>query len=159
MIAADIATVLDCYPRVFFACHRAHVRDTRSGHTLSSRQSGVLDHLDPVEPTHLHVLAAHLGITPSSMSIMIDRLERGGYVRRSRDKADARRVNLRLTSSGLRIKQQQKVLDSDLVESLLRRLTPPQRESALAGLTILARAADELVASRNPSRFQKEKTA
>src|SRR5580700_10319405 len=132
MIRAAVATVLDCYPKIFFACHRTHVRDENTGRALSSHQAGVLDHLDPVEPTHLHELAAHLGVTPSSMSLMIDRLEKGGYVRRSRDTHDARRVNLRLTKAGLRIKEQQKVLDPDLIEAMLRRLPSDERESALA---------------------------
>src|SRR5437764_14511985 len=132
--------VLDCYPKIFFACHRRHVRDDlqatgrRRRRVLSAHQASVLDHLDAVTPTHLHQLAAHLDVTPSTMSLMIDRLERGGYVRRSRDSHDARRINLRLTKSGLRIKQQQKVLDPELVEAMLRRLPPDERAAALAGL-------------------------
>jgi DNA-binding MarR family transcriptional regulator len=156
MIRAAVATVLDCYPKIFFACHRRHVRDETAKRMLSSHQASVLDHLDPVQPTHLHELAAHLGITPSSMSLMIDRLEQGGYVRRSRDTHDARRVNLRLTKLGLRIKEQQKVLDPDLIEAMLRRLPSQERESALAGLKVLARAATELVASGQANRLQKE---
>jgi DNA-binding MarR family transcriptional regulator len=156
MIRAAIATVLDCYPKIFFACHRTHVRDDGTRKVLSSHQASVLDHLDAVEPTHLHELAAHLGITPSSMSLMIDRLERGGFVRRSRDTHDARRVNLRLTRAGLRIKEQQKVLDPDLVEAMLRQLSAADRELALAGLKILGRAASELVASRDAGRLQRE---
>jgi MarR family transcriptional regulator, organic hydroperoxide resistance regulator len=154
MIRADVATVLDCYPKIFFACHRRHVRDERTKRVLSSHQAGVLDHLDPVQPTHLHELAAHLGITPSSMSLMIDRLERGGYVRRSRDTFDARRINLRLTKAGLRIKEQQKVLDPNLVEAMLRQVPPIERGAALAGLRTLAAAA--LVVSGRASRLQKE---
>jgi DNA-binding MarR family transcriptional regulator len=156
MIRAAIATVLDCYPKIFFACHRTHVRDDGTGRVLSSHQASMLDHLDAIEPTHLHELAAHLGITPSSMSLMIDRLERGGFVRRSRDTHDARRVNLCLTRAGLRIKEQQKVLDPDLVEAMLRKLSAPDRESALAGLKILERAASELVASRDAGRLPRE---
>ena len=156
MIRAAVATVLDCYPKIFFACHRTHVRDDSTRRVLSSHQASVLDHLDAVEPTHLHELAAHLGITPSSMSLMIDRLERGGFVRRSRDTHDARRVNLLLTKAGMRIKEQQKVLDPDLVEALFRNLSPVDRETALAGLKILARAATELVASGQANRLQRE---
>lgn len=155
MIRAAVATVLDCYPKVFFACHRTHVRDTSTKRVLSSHQASVLDHLEAAESTHLHELAVHLGITASSASLMIDRLERGGYVRRSRDTRDARRVNLRLTSAGVRIKAQQKVLDPKLVEAMLRRLSVDQRESALAGLRLLARAASEL-ASGEVGRSQKE---
>ncbi len=147
MIRAAVQTVLDCYPRIFFACHVRHVRDQSSKRLISSHQASVLDHLDPIEPTHLHELAGHMGITPSSMSLMVDRLERHGYVRRSRDSLDARRVNLRLTRSGLRIKRRQKVLDPRRVELMLRRMPEQDREVAMTGLRILARAAGEMMAS------------
>ena len=144
MIRAALATVLECYPQVFFACHRRHMRDEGTGQTLSSHQASVLDHLDADVPMHLHELAAHLGVTPSTMSLTIDRLERGGFVRRSQDGQDARRVNLRLTKAGLRIKQQQKVLEPDLVTAMLERLKGDERDAALRGLELLAKAALEL---------------
>jgi DNA-binding MarR family transcriptional regulator len=159
MLAAAVAAMLDCYPKIFFACHRRHVRDDSSGQILSARQASVLDHLDTAAPIHLHQLAGHLGVTPSTMSLMIDRLEHGGFVRRSRDAGDARRVNLCLTQSGARIKERQKVLDQRLVESLLRRLSPADRGAAVAGLQILARAADEMLATGESQRRQKEMTA
>jgi DNA-binding MarR family transcriptional regulator len=149
MIRAAVAAVLDCYPRVFFACHGAHVRDPGSKRTLSAQQAAVVDHLDTVETIFLHELARHLGVTPSSMSLMIDRLEKGGYVRRSRDTLDARRVNLRLTKAGARVKAQQKVLDTRLVEAVLRRLLPAERESVVSGLRTLARAANEMTAEHS----------
>jgi MarR family transcriptional regulator, organic hydroperoxide resistance regulator len=154
MIRAAVATVLECYPKIFFACHQSHVTDEKNKRVLSSRQASVLDHLDPVDPTHLHELASHLGVTPSTMSLMIDRLERGGYVRRSRDSRDARRVNLYLTWAGERIKSQQKILAPKLVQAMLRRLSANERASALAGLQTLARAATELVASRQGQQLQ-----
>jgi DNA-binding MarR family transcriptional regulator len=156
MIRAAVDLLLDYYPGIFLACHRRHVRDEKSNRVLSARQASVLDHLDVVAPTHLHELAAHLGVTPSTMSLMIDRLQKLGYVRRSRDPADARRVRIRLTRAGNGIKQQQKVLDPKLVEAMLRRLNGAERESALAGLRILARAAAELMDSSQFRRLRKE---
>jgi MarR family transcriptional regulator, organic hydroperoxide resistance regulator len=146
-----VETVLECYPRIFLACHRTHVRDPRSRRVLSAHQASVLDHLDAVEPITLRELAAHTGVTASSMSLMIDRLERGGYVRRSRDREDARRVNLRLTPAGARIKREQKVLDPERIAPLLRRLKPEELAAALTGLEILARAAGELMTSATRS--------
>jgi len=155
MIRHAVATVLDCYPKVFLACHKAHVVDEQARRVLSAHQARVLDHLDSVEPTHLDTLAGHLGITPSSMSLMIDRLERGGYVRRSRDTADGRRVCLRLTRSGARIKERQKVLDPALVEAMLRLVPMEERQTAMAGLKILARAASELRNAAKDKPIQK----
>ena len=153
-----IAQVLADYPAIFFACHVRHVPDRETGATLSAHQASVLDHLDEVEPTGLLTLARHMGVTASTMSLTVDRLVRGGYVTRERDQADARRVHLRLTTSGVRIKRQQKVLEPERVGALLRRLSAAERREALAGLALLARAARELTAAAAGSG-RKGKTA
>lgn len=128
------------YPRIYFACHTRHVRDRKQNRTLSSHQASVLDHLDEIEPTGLLSLAAHMGVTASTMSLMIDRLARGGYVIRERDSKDGRRVNLRLTRAGVRIKSEKSVLDPARVQTVLDQLTSAERKQALRGLELLARA-------------------
>jgi MarR family transcriptional regulator, organic hydroperoxide resistance regulator len=136
-----VAALLRDYPRIYFACHRRHVRDPDSGALLSSHQASTLDHLDAVDPTTLNELAAHMGVTPGTMSVAIDRLVKGGYVARTVDDADRRRVQLRLTDAGVRIRSAQSVLDPALVADLLAELGPEEREAALHGLALLARAA------------------
>ena len=131
------------YPRIYFACHTRHVRDARQDRVLSSHQASVLDHLDEIEPTSLLTLAAHMGVTPSTMSITIDRLARGGYVARTRDRRDGRRVHLRLTKAGVLIKSEKSVLDPERVKNVLEQLSPVQREQALDGLALLAKASAE----------------
>src|SRR5579872_7571944 len=114
MAHSGVETVLRCYPQVYFACHRRHVRDEATKEILSAHQASVLDHLDDVEPTSLLELARHMGVTASTMSLTVDRLERGGYVRRERSTEDGRRLDLRLTAAGVRVKRQQKVLEPEL---------------------------------------------
>src|SRR5579872_5541016 len=143
MAHSGVETVLRCYPQVYFACHRRHVRDEATKEILSAHQASVLDHLDDVEPTSLLELARHMGVTASTMSLTVDRLEKGGWVKRERSKLDARRVELRLTEAGLRIKKQQKVLEPDLVKAMLGLLDHGQRKKALRGLELLAEAAKE----------------
>ncbi|MGH7710130.1 MAG: MarR family winged helix-turn-helix transcriptional regulator, partial [Gemmatimonadaceae bacterium] len=139
---SDAAALLRDYPRIFFACHRRHVRDEATLRILSAHQVSILEHLDDVAGTDLTRLAAHMGVTLSTMSLAVDRLARGGYVVRARDAKDARRVQLRLTRDGVRIKRAQSVLEPELVEQLLDHLQPAEREDALRGLATLARAAD-----------------
>ena len=148
-----VDTVLRCYPLIYFACHRRHVRDEKTRALLSAHQAGILDHLDDVEATSLLQLAKHLGVTASTMSLTVDRLERGGYVQRERNAKDGRRVDLRLTPAGVRIKRQQKVLEPELVASMLQRLGQGKRAQALKGLELLAEAAQELIASGDLNRF------
>lgn len=150
-LTEETAAFLRDYPQVYFACHRRHVRDAVSRRRLSLNQAGILDHLDDVEPTHLHTLAAHMGVTASTMSLNVDRLERAGYVRRSRDCDDARRVELRLTDTGAQLKQRQQTLEPERVRTLLLRLPKSQRERALDGLRLLAAAAKKM--NEGPTSF------
>src|ERR1700722_9713284 len=157
MSRAEVETVLRCYPQIYFACHRRHVRDEKTHNVLSAHQASILDHLDDVEGTSLLELARHMGVTASTMSLTVDRLERGGYVRRERSKQDGRRVDLRLTPAGVRIKRQQKVLEPGLVSAVLARLSERKRRQALRGLELLAEASSGLIASGDLSRFLRRK--
>jgi len=158
MARADVETILRCYPQIYFACHRRHVRDEASQAVLSQHQASILDHLDEIEGTSLLDLARHMGVTPSTMSLAIDRLESGGYVTRERGREDKRKVELRLTPAGARIKRQQKVLEPELVAAMLARLDPAARRRALEGLELLAEAAGEMVASGELNRILKGAT-
>src|ERR1035441_8504427 len=122
MPPSEVDTVLRCYPQIYFACHKRHVRDPKTQEVLSGHQASVLDHLDDVQPTPLFDLARHMGVTASTMSLTIDRLERTGYVLRTRSAVDRRRVDLLLTPAGARIKKQQKVLEPELVARVLAHL-------------------------------------
>jgi DNA-binding MarR family transcriptional regulator len=124
------------------------VRDSKLRRTLSAHQASVLDHLDDVEATSMNDLAAHMGVTASTMSLTVDRLQRAGYVRRGRDALDGRRVLLRLTRHGVRIKEMQKVLDPQRVKLLLEALPPDDRAAALRGLGLLADAATRIPRKR-----------
>lgn len=150
-----INAVLTLYPRIFFACHTRHVRDPQTQRLLSRHQASVLDHLDEIEPTTLADLSRHMGVTPGTMSVAIDRLERKGYVVRLRDAADRRKVHVRLTSAGVRVRDASSVLDPARVEALLRRLSASDRELAIAGLALLAQAAQaQMHASADARREQ-----
>jgi MarR family transcriptional regulator, organic hydroperoxide resistance regulator len=144
-----VRRLLEAYPKIFFACHVRHVRDPEANKELSAHQASILDHLDDVEPTSLMTLAGHMGVTTSTMSLTIDRLARGGYVVREKDPADGRKVCLRLTPAGVRIKSMQKVLDPDAVEAMLAGLSAEDREAGLLGLEILAGAAERQVQSKH----------
>src|ERR1035441_10699548 len=97
MPQSEVDTVLRCYPQIYFACHKRHVRDEKTHEVLSGHKASVLDRLDDVQATPLFNLARHMGVTASTMSLTIDRLERTGYVLRERSTVDRRRVDLLLT--------------------------------------------------------------
>ncbi len=140
--------MMECYPKIYFACHTRHVRDEETQQRLSAHQASILDHLDELEPVSMLRLAGHMGVTASTMSLTVDRLVRAGYVTRDRDAADARKVALRLTKDGARLKERKSVLDRELVAGMLGRMKPRDRSAGLAGLELLAKAAAEFVESR-----------
>lgn len=144
----DVDRVMTAYPRIYFACHQRHVRDPETGSELSAHQASVLSHLDTVEPTSISELADHMGVTVSTMSLGVKRLERAGFVVRAPDPDDGRVVQLRLSEAGDRVRRAQRVLEPERVARLLGRLTDDDRSAALRGLELLARAADELVRGR-----------
>jgi DNA-binding MarR family transcriptional regulator len=148
VIDSHVSTLMRCYPKIYFACHTRHVQDEETNQRLSAHQAGILDHLDEVDATSMLTLAGHMGVTASTMSLTIDRLVRAGYVTRDRDVADARKVALRLTKDGARLKERKSVLDRGLVAAMLGRMKPKDRSAGLAGLELLAKAAAEFVESR-----------
>src|SRR5580658_8438247 len=139
---------MQCYPKIYFACHTRHVQDEETNQRLSAHQASLLDHLDEVEPTTMLTLAGHMGVTASTMSLTVDRLVRAGYVTRDRDTSDARKVALRLTKDGARLKERKSVLDRELVAAMLGRMKSRDRAAALAGLEMLAQAAKNFIESR-----------
>ena len=156
---AEVETVLRCYPQIYFACHKRHVRDPKTNEILSGHQASVLDHLDDIKPTPLFDLARHMGVTASTMSLTVDRLVREGYIVRERSTDDRRRLDLRLTESGVRIKKQQKVLEPDLVAAILGRLDDRKRAQALRGLELLAEASRAMIEAGDLNRFLKRGAA
>lgn len=137
------------YPRIFLACHTRHVNDPSKGVKLTSNQASILDHLDEEEPVTLQELSLHMGVTPSTMSITVNRLVNLGYVHRNKDKGDSRRIQLLLTTAGLRVKKSKSVLDDSRVRSMLARLNEEERTIALKGLGLLSYAAELEMKSRS----------
>jgi len=151
--------VLDAYPRIYFACHTRHVRDPRTDEALSVHQASILDHLDAVDPLSMTDLAGHMGVTVATMSLAIDRLEAKAYVRRERDSRDRRRVLLRITESGVQLREAKSVLDPVRIEAMLAELPQATRAAALEGLLRLARAADASMQSAAARRSTRTRSS
>jgi DNA-binding MarR family transcriptional regulator len=101
-----------------------------------------LGHLDLADPAMVTELAESLGVTPSTMSLTLGRLERAGLVSRERDPEDRRVMNVRLTEEGERIRETARPFDADSVDAALLRLRPDERREAVRGLALLADAVE-----------------
>jgi DNA-binding MarR family transcriptional regulator len=153
----SVRRLLDAYPAIFLACHRRHLRSDAAGKPVTERQASVLDHLDPARPTTLSRLAEHMGVGLSSMSILVARLVRAGYVAQRRDASDSRRVALTLTPAGARIKADNAVLDPQLLRKMFALMPATEMESSLRGIESLAKYARILQRQRTASSKQKER--
>jgi len=148
MLDPGIRRLLDAYPAIYLACHRQHVRQNESGRAITERQASVLDHLHATRPMTLSKLAEHMGVGRSAMSITVKRLVREGYIKTSRDKNDARCVGLTLTTAGVKVKEQNTILDPELVRKMFRLMSAGELESALLGIERLAKHARILLRQR-----------
>ena len=122
-----VQQVMENYPRIYFACHTRHVRDPKTRRLVSAHQVSILDHLDEREATALVDLARHMGVTVSTMSLNVERLVRKGYVRRTRDPKDRRRLQLLVTSAGMRLRDASTVLEPERISAMLNELDSGER--------------------------------
>ena len=86
------------------------------------------------------------------MSITVARLVRGGYVASRRDGNDARCVGLTLTPAGVRVKEQNTVLEPELVREMFRAMPAAELEAALQGVECMAKYAGILLRQRKRGR-------
>src|SRR5262245_62156220 len=96
-----VLDVLRAYPQIYHACHTRHSRARSNPGRLSTRDSWIIGHLDPVRPASPAELARHLSLAPSTVSEALRRLERLGYVVRRSANADRRRTEIRLGPRGI----------------------------------------------------------
>ena len=132
------------YPQIYLACHVNHLRASSTDWRLSSHDSSILAHLKSSEGTSPRALAAHFGVVPSTLSAALKRLSRLGYIVSEPATADRRRRELRLTKRGAEAMAGTSVLDARRVRQLLEKLSAHEREEAIRGLALFAKAARAL---------------
>lgn len=148
MLDSRVRRLQNAYPAIFLACHQRHMREDGEGKTLTERQASVLDHLDTHQPTTLSKLAEHMGVGRSTMSITVSKLVRGGYVLSRRSRHDTRLVELRLTAAGARVRDENALLNPQLVREIFQKMTAEEAETALQGIECLAKHARMLLRQR-----------
>ena len=133
-----------CYPQIYLACHKTHIRAASTPYRLSSQDSSILVHLDSPVSVSPRQLSLHLGVKPSTLSASLKRLGRLGYLERIPNAGDRRSYSLRLTPQGIEGMSATSVLDPQRVAEILKLINPQHRKQALQGLQILADAAIQL---------------
>jgi len=137
----QLLDVLRAYPQIYLACHVEHRTRGSSPTGLTSRDASFLAHVEEPAGSSPAALARHLGISRSTLSAALARLQHEGLVTLEAHPGDARRKRVRLTEGGRAALAENSVLDPARVADLLGRLTDEEREQAVKGLKLLAVAA------------------
>lgn len=106
-------------------------------HTLLA----IRDH-GPLSMTHL---ADHMELDKSTVSRTVDGLVKDGLVDRAVNPDNRRAVNLDLTASGRHEADRINALCDASFSAILAKLTEPEAETVLQGVTLLANALDESI--------------
>ena len=105
---------------------------------LSATQATVLALLDREGATRVSALAAATHVTQPSMTMLLNRMERAGWVRRGTDRTDQRVVNVVLTATGRRMLDKAAAARTAVLAERLKALTPAQRRAISAALPALS---------------------
>ncbi|HIS68133.1 MAG TPA: MarR family transcriptional regulator [Candidatus Gallacutalibacter stercoravium] len=140
---------------------------------LSDALEGVYDLLDKVESTmistqtlnlsinEIHLLEAigqgeeagtpvggvaeRLSITPASVTVAVNKLEKKGYVTKSKSQADARVVYVRLTPKGMSVNRVHRRFHRNMAAGIAEGMTPQEQEVLLRVLGKMNRFLQEKV--------------
>jgi DNA-binding MarR family transcriptional regulator len=116
---------------------------------LTQHERQFLHHVPIDGAVSLGDLARHLALPKSSASVIVKSLARRGFLTRTRDEVDERRLRIELTSQGRARVEADTVLAPGPLAAALARLSETQRRQLLRSLAALAEAAE--VASADAS--------
>jgi DNA-binding MarR family transcriptional regulator len=136
MNSSDAERFERLYRRIWGALNRPDDPD------LSQHERQVLHHVTPAGGVALTWLAGHLGLPKSTASVLVKSLAARGYVERTRDPEDERRLAITLTDKGRRTVEQDTVLRPEALAEAMGRLDAGTRRALLDGLEQLAQAAE-----------------
>ncbi|MDA3887889.1 MAG: MarR family transcriptional regulator [Allgaiera sp.] len=104
-------------------------------HGLSSSQWRALVYLARTGGLAQARLAEFLEVEPISVSRLVDRMEQGGWVRRSPDPQDRRVRLVHATEKAMSAFEEVKALAGEVYEEALAGIDPAQRAALMAGLS------------------------
>lgn len=121
---------------------------------LTLTQFGALRQLRSA-PLAAGILAGGLGVSATSLTRILDRLEARKLIKRDRDEVDRRRISIALTPSGRQLIDSISVLEGTAIQVAVETMTEPDREHLVTSLQRLvdlarARSADPLRQETNP---------
>jgi DNA-binding MarR family transcriptional regulator len=129
-----------------------HLRHGDDG-DLSEHERQLLHHIPASPPgVPLGAVSRHLALPSSSASVLVKDLARRGFIARTRDPRDERRLALVLTRRGAARVAADSVLDPERLGAALATLPADERRALVAALERVAAAGAALPAAPRPRR-------
>jgi len=135
---AAVGEVLDAFGALLVAQRRLRGRDARHTGELSFAQARVLAEIEDDADCPANKLAEKAGMTPASVTCMLDTLEHKGLVRRVRSERDRRIVLTHLTDRGRLLRDQKRSDARRIFADALATLDPAELRAAPRVLRLLA---------------------
>ncbi len=114
--------------------------------TITPSQVSVLFRVEQSEPVRMGVLAHLERITPATLSKVVDSLETLELVERAPDPLDGRVTLIRVSPTGRRLIEGQRVATTRALEEALTQMEPAHRDLLLESLPALEELAEILLA-------------
>lgn len=116
---------------------RRLTKDMASSYGLTGPQLTILKLLESFHDLSLSTLSERIRAQNSTVTGIVDRMEREGLVRRERSKADRRVVHLRLSDKGMKLAGEIQVEPMEIFRGALLSLSPSDLRDLLRILTKL----------------------
>lgn len=127
------------------------VRTLSTAGGLSLPAAAVLLRLVREGPQRLTDLAAAEAVAQPSMTQLVQRLERDGWVRRTPSREDRRVVLVAVTAAGRRLVERRRAERAEVFDRALAQLDPADRDAVLHAVPALSRLAERALTARRPS--------
>ena len=94
------------------------------GSSISVTEIHIIEKIGDMEPARMSDVAKSIGVTLATLTVACDKLSAKELVRRTRDKADRRVVNITLTAKGRAAYEYHKDFHARMVDAVMETLTP-----------------------------------
>lgn len=149
-LKADVDRILEAILYLYTESRRV-TKEAARNVNLTGPQLTVLKMLETFGDLSLSELSDRIRAQNSTVTGIIDRMEREGLVERARSKDDRRVVYIGLTDKGARIAREIAVEPMEILRATLTSLTPAETRDLLKISTKLARRVRELVGAPKES--------
>ncbi len=131
----DSRTINDYWTDIYYNLHYPHTEK------ITHQVIRILQHVQKEENVGINEIASYLDISQNTASDHIKRIIKKGFLLKSRDPDDERKVILCLTSEGREVVYRNTSLDEEKLDDIFLNLSEEEKETILKSFKILSERA------------------